>query len=39
MIIVIRGNENQFGYLDCHPMNLTDNTQSGAYEEKEFGLL
>ena len=27
MIIVIRGNENQFGYLDCEPMNLSDDTQ------------
>lgn len=35
MIIVIRGNENQFGYLDCEPVNLSDDTQWSSGNKKK----
>lgn len=37
MIIVISGNENQFGYLDCQPVNLSDDTRCvGKKNRKEL---
>lgn len=36
MIIVIRGNENQFAYLDCEPVNSSDDTQWSSRNKKNI---